>query len=717
MFKRVLLLIALGLLNPLWAWAQWSPTAAPSAADRFQSPQTSARLIAHAPQDLQVGAPLWLGVEITHQADWHTYWQNSGESGIPTEISWQLPPGWRAGSVQWPTPKKFTLGPLGNYGYDGRVLLAAPIHIERTPDSPEVQVHAQVNWLACRTECIPEFADLTLSLPVGRAINEEAFAFERHQQRLPIERPLNASMRIDGDHLLLQVDEVPKPWQGQALEVFPEAPNIIIPGATWTPSWQGGQFQARLPLNPDRELSPTQVAWVLATSPTTHGDAAPAGLRVQATMQGTWPTVAQASVPPALQAALAAQAPVPVNTTPATDHSYWFSLALALIGGMLLNLMPCVFPVLAIKVLAFAQNDDLRLHRASGLAYTAGVVLSFLALAALLLGLRSAGEAVGWGFQLQHPATVATLAVLFTLIALNLFGWFEVSHLLPGRWAGLRLRHPVADAAWSGVLSTAVASPCTAPFMGAALGAAITLPTAQGLGLFAAVGLGMALPYLAISWFPVLSRFLPGPGAWMQTFRELMAFPMLATVVWLLWVLGQQSSIHGAAALLLLLVTLAFGVWLLNRARGRRLWVALAWLAIAGAAYGLWPLSTQARAPQLAQATATDGWQAWSPERERAAIDAQQPVFVDFTAAWCVTCQVNELGAMRDPAVLAAFERGGWLRLRADWTNHDADITRALNALQRNGVPTYAVYHPGQAVVVLSELLTTQQLLDALQAR
>ncbi len=719
MFKRLLLLIGLGLLGPWNAWAQWSPTGAPKAtarADHYVSPQTSARLIAHAPQGLAIGAPLWLGVEITHQANWHTYWQNSGESGIPTDIQWQLPEHWQAGTLQWPTPKKFTLGPLGNYGYDGSVLLAAPVRINQLPQGGDIQVRASVDWLACRTECIPEHADLTLKLSPGQIINEDAFVFERHQQRLPMDHGLDAHMRIDGSELLLQANGVPEPWRGASLEAFPEVANLIVPGAAWTQQWQGDQWQARLPLNPDRELSPEHVHWVLAKADAAHGENTPAGLRLQATMQGPWPEVTPARVPPALQAALAQQ-PSGTTRTTNTPTTYWLSLGLALLGGMLLNLMPCVFPVLAIKILAFAQNDDVRVHRASGLAYTAGVVASFVALAALLLGLRSAGEAVGWGFQLQHPATVAILAVLFTLIALNLFGWFEVTHLLPGRWAGLRLRHPVADAAWSGVLSTAVASPCTAPFMGAALGAAITLPTAQALGLFAAVGLGMALPYLLISWFPVLSRLLPGPGAWMQTFRELMAFPMLATVVWLLWVLGQQSGIHGAAALLLMLVGLAFGFWMLKRAAGHRLLSAVAYLVIATSAISLWPLATQTRQAQINVTASADGWQAWSPERERAAISAQQRVFVDFTAAWCVTCQVNELGAMRDPAVLEAFAQGGWVRLRADWTQHDPAITQALNALQRNGVPTYAVYHPGQAVVVLSELLSASQLLKALQAR
>lgn len=710
MLQRFFLSIVL-LLSPQWASAQWQ-LGANTAADRYSSSQTAARLIAHAPEGVGVGKPLWLGVEITHQPNWHTYWRNSGDSGIPTEIQWQLPPGWQAGALQWPTPKKFKLGPLGNYGYDDTVLLAAPIQVTETVKG-DLNVTAQANWLACRTECIPEYASLSLRLPVNVPITSDSHAFSRHASRLPVDQSLAASMRLDGDHLLLSVDHVPPPWQGQALEIYPEVAGLIIPGADWVRQWQGNQLSARLPLNPEREASPEAVHWVLAASPPEHGLPAAAGLRIRAQMQGPWPSVTSPTVPVALQAALAQRTQV---STPTVINGYGWSLLLAFVGGMLLNLMPCVFPVLAIKVLAFAQNDNARIHRLSGLAYTAGVVLSFTALAAVLLTLRSAGEAVGWGFQLQHPATVAALAVLFTFIAFNLFGWFEVQHLLPGRWAGLRLRHPVADAAWSGVLSTAVASPCTAPFMGAALGAAIAMPTPQALLLFATLGLGMALPYLALSWFPFLSRALPGPGAWMQTFKELMAFPMLATVVWLLWVLGQQSGIHGATALLLGLVALGFGLWLMQRARGR-LWRTFAIAVMASAAWFLWPMATTL-APVSTHASAlSSGWQAWSPSLERQARAQGLPVFVDFTAAWCVTCQVNELGAMRDPRVLQAFQAGGWQLLRADWTRHDAEITQALNALQRNGVPTYAVYHPGQGPIVLSELLTAEQLLDALHTR
>lgn len=710
---RLLSVCLLVALSPLGAWAQWLASD-PAVA---QTERTRAQLMVYAPEGVQAGRPLWIGIELDHQPDWHTYWVNSGDSGLPTEVQWQLPEGLQAQPLQWPTPKKFKLGPLGNYGYDGRVLLSSAVVVSTTPTAPAVRVVVDANWLACRTECVPESARLELDLAVTAPSVDHAPVFTDAQARWPRDLALTSTMTIDGDQLVLNVADVPQPWQGQDLELYPEVTGLIIPGADWQRQWDGANLRASLPLSPDRETSPTEVAWVLAVSPLEHGLAADAGARVMASMASPWPAVSEAEVSPALQAALDANALNAVGTSNTPTASWWGSLLLAMLGGLLLNLMPCVFPVLAIKVLAFAQNDDVRTHRASGLAYTAGVIASFVALAAVLLALRSAGEAVGWGFQLQNPGVVAALALLFTVIGLNLTGLFEFNSVLPNRVAGLRFRHPVADAAWSGVLATAVASPCTAPFMGAALGLAISLPTVQALTLFGAVGLGMALPYLAVAWIPAAARLLPGPGVWMLTFKHLMAFPMFATVIWLVWVLGQQTGINGAAALLLVLLAVALAAWVWGL-QGKRvlLWRSLVGAGLIATLWTLWPLVTAPSTTEITAATRT-GWQPWSAEREATARAQGQAVFVDFTAAWCVTCQVNELGAMKDARVEAAFEQGQWLRLRADWTRRDPSITRALNALQRTGVPTYVVYHPQQAPLVLSELLTPQQLLDALAPR
>jgi thiol:disulfide interchange protein len=404
---------------------------------------------------------------------------------------------------------------------------------------------------------------------------------------------------------------------------------------------------------------------------------------------------------------------------PPPDIGFAAALLFAFIGGALLNLMPCVFPILSLKVLGFAGHaHSRRALVGGGLAYTAGVVLSFVALAALLIALRAGGEQIGWGFQLQSPVFVAALAVLFTVIALNLAGLFEFGTLLPSDVASMRLRHPLADSFLTGVLAVAVASPCTAPFMGAALGFAFTLPAAQSLLLFAVLGLGMALPYLVMSVWPAVARAMPRPGAWMATFKTVMAFPMLATVVWLVWVLGQQTSIDGAAALLAVLVALAFALWAWGRVDSTRA-VRAAWSTLGVLLLGAslaWALPSW-REAQAAPATGASGephWQPWSPERV-ATLNAQgRTVFVDFTAAWCVTCQVNKRSTLTDAGLLADLDTARVALLRADWTRRDATISNELARLGRNGVPVYAVYRPGDAQpTLLPELLTVRTVRDA----
>ena len=385
---------------------------------------------------------------------------------------------------------------------------------------------------------------------------------------------------------------------------------------------------------------------------------------------------------------------------------------------MLLNLMPCVFPVLAIKVLGFARHtDDRRAHRRAGWAYTTGVVLSFLLLGAAMLGLRAAGAELGWGFQLQSPVVVASLAALFTLIGLNLAGVFEFGQFVPSSVASAQARNPLVNDFLSGVLAVVVASPCTAPFMGASLGLALGLPALQALALFAALGVGLALPYLVASLVPAFARWLPRPGPWMHTLRRMLAFPMFATVAWLVWVLGQQSGIDGAGALLALLVALSAVVWALTL-RGRTrlvlapLVAALFVLLVAG-------IGSAIVTPPAALAAAAPGgtstrWQPWSEPQVAALTASGQPVFVDFTAAWCVTCQVNKKTTLSNSGVLADFDSRKVALLRADWTRRDPAITAALAALGRNGVPVYVLYRPGQTPLVMTEILTPGEVRAAL---
>lgn len=726
---KAIVFIALILVG-VSSWAQLASKGSGASGAVVTTPHVRAELIAHAPQGIEPGQPLWLGLQITHQPEWHTYWKNPGDSGLPIEMAWTLPAGLDAGEIAWPLPKKIPIGTLANYGYEGTVLLPVPVTVASTfaPKalSGDATVRLRATWLVCRKECIPEEGEFTLSIPARSTTAMHGAAFDAALAAQP--RPVMGSVqgvrpdshaRIEGNTLQLSVQGLPVELRGKTLELFPETPEVIENAAAWTQAWKGAVWTAEVPLAAQRSNSPDPLPVVLAAD----GQ----GYRAELKVLGAWPTVAAvATVSPALEAALKANA-AGAGTAPQASPSVppltlMAALFGALLGGLILNLMPCVFPVLAIKVVGFAQHaQDRRAHRLSGIAYTAGVVLSFVALGALMLGLRAAGEAIGWGFQLQSPAVVAGLAALFTLIALNLAGVFEFGHFLPSSVASLQARHPVADSFLTGVLAVAVASPCTAPFMGASLGLTATLPGPQALAVFAALGLGLALPYLAAAFVPAVARALPRPGAWMDTLRKFMAFPMLATVVWLVWVLGQQSGIDGAGALLILLVGLGLVVWSLSlTGTARRFMAPVSVVALALLAWAFAPHITTVVAAPAAQATAGSNaaqqWQTWTPGAAEQLVASGRPVFVDFTAAWCVTCQYNKKTTLADADVQADFAAKNVALLRADWTRRDPAITTALAQLGRSGVPVYVLHAPGKAPVVFSEILGEAELRAAVAA-
>ncbi len=701
-FASALFLIA-ACATTTGATAQISFTNKTSANAVVSTDQVRAELLAWAPDGVEPGKPVWVGLQLAHIPEWHTYWKNSGDSGLPTQLEWTLPAGVTAGDIAWPTPKKIPIGTLANYGYEGTVLLPVPLTVAPGFNAANLNIRLKASWLVCKKECIPQEGDFSLQIPVRSSTGSSSGLFAAAFAAGP--QPLAATgseVQVSAKAIQVTLAGLPARLQGKTLDFFPETGSVIEPAGAWQQKWQGAVWTAQLPLSSQRSESPRVMPVVVALDKTAY--------RIELPVKGDWPAVAAAAtVSPALEAALKANAALGAVPTGNSAPPLTLVAALlgALLGGLILNLMPCVFPVLAIKVMSFAKEKNRAARLSGGLAYTAGVVLSFLALGALLLGLRATGEQLGWGFQLQSPAVVAALAVLFTLIGLNLAGLFEFGSFVPGKVAGLQAKNPTLNAFLTGVLATAIASPCTAPFMGASLGYAVGLPAVQALAVFGAIGLGMALPYLAASAVPAVARALPRPGAWMVTFKQLMAFPMFATVAWLVWVLGQQSGIDGAGALLALLVLMALVLWSLTL-RGRTRTVA-ATLSIALGAFGVWAVGQNIIKPletSSVAATASGRWQAWEPGRVDQLAAQGQSVFVDFTAAWCVTCQYNKKTTLANADVLADMDAKNVALLRADWTRRDPAVTAALAQLGRNGVPVYVIYKPGRAPVVLSEILS-----------
>ncbi len=626
------------------------------------------------------GKPLVVALRLKAIPGWHTYWRNPGDSGQPTSIDWKLPAGFAAGAIRWPVPQKLPLGPLANYGYEGEVLLATDIAVPAGVQGP-VTLAARAKWLVCNPErCIPESGDFALTLPIGPGKPARwGAAFERinlPRAAPPAEWKLSAWR--DGARVLLEVSDA----QVRTLSFFPYEEGKV-------------QHAGAQPL--ERTAGGLRLAIPLAEQPVGVLDRA-LGILVTEGARAFEIDVPIAGAALASQPGAVPQAKPGVVAPPSLGLA--LALAFAFVGGLLLNLMPCVLPVLGIKVLGLAKQ---RSGRAHALLYVMGVVTSFLGLAGLLVALKSAGVALGWGFQLQSPAFIAALAFLFFGLALNLSGVFELGWLAPQT----RLAHPHADAFFTGVLAVVVASPCTTPFMGAAMGFAFLESAQTAFFVFAALGIGMALPYAVLAWRTEWLRWLPKPGAWMVRLKQFLAFPLYGTVIWLAWVLGMQAGLDAVVRLLGGLLALGIAAWLAgSMPRARLAALVLAIVAVAAVV----PSTRTSPEPLRSEGM----WEPWSNERLAALSVQGKSAFVDFTAAWCITCQVNKKLVLSDAVVERAFRDKGVTLLRADWTREDPEITRALADLGRNGVPVYVLYVPGQPPRLLPELLTREAVIAAL---
>jgi thiol:disulfide interchange protein DsbD len=659
------------------------------------------------------GSPSTLALRLKLDRGWHTYWRNPGDSGLPTTIAWNLPAGLSAGPIEWPAPRALPVGPLVNYGYEAEVLLLTEIATTPELAGSSANLAARADWLVCKDVCIPEGADLALTLPIAKTASPDPrWAGPIAAARAALPRPLEGwSVAAMGRGAEVELTLHPRaPTELGEVHFFPYSEGKIEASGRQTLTRSGSTLTLMLPVASQRVGEFTRVAGVLTSSKGFDGHDAAA---IDVPLAGS----VVAGAPPA-GAAAAGTALLIVDD--ANRVSFGVALVFALLGGALLNLMPCVFPVLSLKVLGFASHGGGTAGmRAHGLAFAGGVVLSFVALAVILVALRAAGQQLGWGFQLQSPAIIVGLAILFFVLALNLSGVFEVGQLLPSAVSTWSAQNSYLNDALSGLVAVVVASPCSAPFMGAALGYALGQNNASTLAIFAALGIGMALPYLALAFFPAWRSKLPKPGPWMIRLRQLLAFPLYGTVIWLAWVLSMQLDNDAVARLLAVLLLIAFALWAWQtmRSGGARSWGVAAAVGLAAAAVVGWPVmaavtSDNAPAPKVIAAE-KGPWQDFTPERLQELTGAGRAVFVDFTAAWCVTCQVNKI-ALNSDVVRAAFAQKNVALLRADWTRRDPVIGQALASLGRNGIPVYVLYRPGREPLLLPEVLQKSTITDAL---
>jgi DsbC/DsbD-like thiol-disulfide interchange protein/cytochrome c biogenesis protein CcdA len=676
-----------------------------------KSPDYVAASLVAADASVKPGTPFTVALRFVHQPHWHTYWVNPG-TGLPTTLKWTLPPGWTAGDIQWPAPKLLsdTRGNVIGNGYDGDLLL--PVTITPSADlkaGTTADLKLTADWLMCQDECVPGNASLSLSLPVAdtdpqpdptwgpriRAVIAQLPVADPSWTVYASRGPTAVTLVVRATAAAANAARVPAD-----LHFFSEdgttAYDLPEPAAS---NGKGG-FTLTLPIASDAPKDAARLVGVLTSAQGWRPDGSLPGLKVDVPF-GTIPAADAANALPA-----------PAAT------GFLGTLALAFIGGLILNLMPCVFPVLGIKILGFVNQAgaDRRKVTLHGMVFTAGVLVSFWVLAAVLAVLRTGGSQLGWGFQLQSPAFVFGLAAAMLAFALNMSGVFEFGLTATGIGSSLQSKSGLTGSFLTGALATVAATPCAAPFLAPALGAALALPIIQSFTIFTVIGIGLSTPYLLLSVFPAAVKVLPRPGAWMETFKQAMAFPLYATVAYLVWVLAGQLQETGLLGALFGLVLVAMGVWAYGRwnapgaspGRARFGKVACLVLLVLGAWTG-WPVPP----------SATDiVWEKWSPEAVEKLRSENRIIFVDFTARWCATCQANKrlvFHGVGSEAVLKEFRDKHVATLEGDWTNRDPQITTELAKYHRAAVPFNLIWIPGRAdPVTLPELLTPSAVLDAL---
>lgn len=690
-FKRTLLL---GLI--LTIFSLFSMTSRAEEAEKY----VSIRLVP-GKTALKGGETLTVGIDQKIQPGWHTYWLNPGDSGTPLRVQWSGVEGLKTAPVEWPIPKKLPIGPLMNFGYEDRVMLLQDITLPEDLAPGPQTITADIDLLVCHEICIPEKHQASFVINGNQDPAPEAI--ESARAKLPLDTGWDASIDEKDGELIVQIKtDTPSAFSRLgSLELYPEEWGLIDNPSKTTAQKDSASLTLRHKRG-DRALSDVPVSRLVVVYNDKAGERK--AVRVSA-LNGVAPAKTNLDFMGISQ-----------------------SILLAFLGGLILNLMPCVFPVLSMKALSLMQIKDkeLKTARLHGLAYTKGIILSFLAIGGLLILLKAGSSQVGWGFQLQHPSVILFLSYLFFILGLNLAGFFEINFGLSNAGQKLTQKSGLAGSFFTGVLATLVATPCTAPFMGVAMGYALTQPPLVTMAVFASLGLGLAFPYLMLTVFPAARHLLPKPGPWMETFRQFLAFPMFASSCWLIWVLSQQINHMGQFAALLGMLAIAFGIWLLKMKHDHRLGRLLAVILIT-ASFGF-ALSTFFTLRPMEKAQTLDrqseNWEDFTRPGLEEYLKGNDPVFVNMTAAWCITCKMNEKIALSTKATQKLFADHKVKYLKGDWTNQNPEITSFLEEYGRSGVPIYVYYGPRDAgsgvrpqAVVLPQILTPGIVENAVNAK
>ncbi|EIJ42237.1 thiol:disulfide interchange protein [Beggiatoa alba B18LD] len=673
---------------------------------------------------VKAGEPFTVALRLQPETHWHTYWRNAGDSGMPPRVQWQTPEGVKIGEFQWAYPERVPFAHLMNFGYSGESFLLAQVTTPADYALSELHLQANARWLVCEKVCIPGEAVLNLTLPVTHepAVIDKKWqsAFAKTRAQLPIVVDWQAQFQFVDNHLVLKIQNDSLNPTIQSLAFFPIEKDLIHNAAPQAFVQEANILFLRIPQHAFFKTAPAVLTGVLVITRAGKTDsyeitAKPDSVLLPATF---------------LQAQRIGQvadnsATINVTTEVTSFFNLLLMLGFAILGGIILNLMPCVFPILALKAVSLAESQGLSVERQRwhGVIYTVGVGCSFLLIAGLLLGLRMGGASIGWGFQLQSPLFVAILTYLFFAMALSLSGVVSFGTRLMGIGDSLATQQGYRGSFFTGMLAVIVASPCSAPFMGTAIGFALLQPTGIALLVFLALGMGMALPFLLLTLFPQWARFLPRAGAWMNTFKQFMAFPLYLTVVWLLWILGRQTNVNGMAIVLIGLVLLAFALWVWgHNPHVRPYWQWLhRSLSLCAMGLAIALLNSSLLTPMTtATAIRVDSAEqrlisAYSAEKLAQLRTEGKAVFVNLTADWCITCLVNEQVALETPVVQQAFIDKKIHYLKGDWTNVNPEITALLTQFKRSGVPLYLYYAVNASEpVVLPQLLTPTLILDVL---